>query len=80
MKSVDAFISGLPTPSLPLPIRKRMLASVRRHLVEGGVFSNITEIPFWYWNYYRKVFKHVSFDFVAINMPPGGVYHCRACR
>jgi len=78
--AVDAFISGLPTPSLPLPVRKRMLASVRRYLVEGGVFSNITEIPFWYWNYYKKVFKHVSFDFVAINMPPGGVYHCRACR
>ncbi|MGN6371306.1 MAG: class I SAM-dependent methyltransferase [Phycisphaerae bacterium] len=80
IKRVDAFISGLPTPSLPLPIRRRMLATVRRYLVDGGVFSNITEIPFIYWNYYKKIFKHVSFDFVARNMPPGGVYHCRACR
>jgi phospholipid N-methyltransferase len=80
IKHVDAFISGLPTPSLPLPIRRRMLATVRRYLVDGGVFSNITEIPFIYWNYYKKIFKHVSFDFVARNMPPGGVYHCRACR
>ena len=80
IKRVDAFISGLPTPSLPLPIRRRMLATVRRYLVDGGVFSNITEIPFFYWNYYKKIFKHVSFDFVARNMPPGGVYHCRACR
>jgi len=80
VKRVDAFISGLPTPSLPPRVRRRMLASVRRYLVDGGVFSNITEIPFIYWNYYKKIFKHVSFDFVARNMPPGGVYHCRACR
>ena len=80
IKHVDAFVSGLPTPSLPKPVRNRMLASVRRYLVEGGVFSNITEIPFWYWNYYRKIFKDVSFDLVVRNMPPGGVYHCRACR
>lgn len=77
---VDAFVSGLPTPTLPLAVRRRMLASVRRYLVNGGVYSNITEIPFWYWGYYKKIFKHVSFDFVARNMPPGGVYHCRACR
>jgi phospholipid N-methyltransferase len=80
VKHVDAFISGLPTPSLPVGVRKRMLACVRRYLVDGGVFSNITEIPFIYWKYYRTIFKDVSFQFVAINMPPGGVYHCRACK
>ncbi len=77
---VDAFVSGLPTPSLPAGVRNRMLASVRRYLVEDGVFSNITEVPFWYWRYYKKVFKEVSFELVVRNMPPGGVYHCRACR
>ena len=77
---VDAFVSGLPTPSLPKNVRNRMLATVRRYLVEGGVFSNITEVPFWYWNYYRKIFKDVSFELVVRNMPPGGVYHCRAWR
>ena len=46
---VDAFVSGLPTPSLPPHVRNRMLATVRRYLVEGGVFSNITEVPWWYW-------------------------------
>ena len=80
VKHVDAFISGLPTPSLPPSVRRRMLATVRRYLVDGGVYSNITEIPFLYWGYYKKFFKQVSFDFVAINMPPGGVYHCRTCR
>jgi len=77
---VDAFVSGLPTPTLPPHVRNRMLATVRRYLIDGGVFSNITEFPFWYWNYYRKIFKDVSFDLVMRNMPPGGVYHCRACR
>jgi phospholipid N-methyltransferase len=80
IKHVDAFVSGLPTPTLPKPVRNRMLASVRRYLVDGGVFSNITEIPFWYWNYYKKFFNDVSFDLVMKNMPPGGVYHCRACK
>jgi phospholipid N-methyltransferase len=77
---VDAFVSGLPTPSLPKPVRRRMLAAVRRYLVEGGVFSNITEVPFWYWRYYKNVFEKVRFDLVVANMPPGGVYHCWACK
>lgn len=80
IQHVDAFVSGLPTPSLPRPVRNRMLASVKRYLVDGGIFSNITEIPFWYWAYYKKIFKDVSFELVVRNMPPGGVYHCRVCR
>ncbi len=74
---VDAFISGLPTPSLPAAVREPMLASVNRYLVKGGVFSNITEVPFWYLKFYRRFFKDVSFQLVVRNMPPGGVYHCR---
>jgi phospholipid N-methyltransferase len=77
---VDAFISGLPTPSLPPAVREPMLATVRRFLADDGIFSNITEVPFWYWKDYRRYFKHVSFELVVRNMPPGGVYHCRACR
>ncbi|HVS71601.1 MAG TPA: rRNA adenine N-6-methyltransferase family protein [Phycisphaerae bacterium] len=80
IESVDAFVSGLPTPSLPKPVRRRMLAAVRRYLVDGGVFSNITEVPFWYWRYYKNVFEKVRFDLVMANMPPGGVYHCWACK
>jgi ornithine lipid N-methyltransferase len=80
IKRVDAFVSGLPTPSLPKGVREPMLASVRRYLAADGVFSNITEVPFWYWRVYRQLFKEVSFELVVRNMPPGGVYHCRACR
>ena len=78
--AVDAFVSGLPTPSLPVGVRKRMFVSVRKYLSPNGVYSNITEIPFLYWRYYKSVFHNVKFDFVMRNMPPGGVYHCRAMR
>lgn len=80
IKHVDYFVSGLPTPSLPPAVRKRMFASVRKHMAPGGGYSNITEIPLLYWQYYKKFFKHVHFDFVPVNMPPAGVYHCKSIK
>jgi phospholipid N-methyltransferase len=80
IRHVDAFISGLPTPTLPRAVRDAMLATVSRYLVKNGVFSNITEVPFYYWKFYRRIFEDVSFELVVRNMPPGGVYHCRTCR
>ena len=77
---VDYFVSGLPTPSLPEGVRLRMLACVRKYMPAHGVYSNITEIPYLYWKYYKGYFNDVDFQFVAVNMPPGGVYHCRAMR
>ena len=77
---VDYFISGLPTPSLPEHVRRRMLVSIRRYLSPQGCYSNITEIPLIYLGYYKNLFKHVHFQFVPANMPPGGVYHCRGCK
>jgi phosphatidylethanolamine/phosphatidyl-N-methylethanolamine N-methyltransferase len=77
---VDFFLSGLATPTLPEPVRLGMLACVRRYMAEHGVFSNITEIPYIYWKYYKSLFHDVDFQIVVANMPPGGVYHCRAMR
>ncbi len=77
---VDYFISGLPTPSLPVHVRRRMLVAIRRYLTPQGVFSNITEVPWYYLKYYKAVFQDVSFELVTFNMPPGGVYHCRGMR
>ena len=78
--AVDYFLSGLPTPSLPPDVRKDMLASVRKYMAPHGLFSNITEIPYFYWKYYKNFFHKVDFQFVAINMPPGGVYHCHTMK
>jgi ornithine lipid N-methyltransferase len=78
--NVDYFISGLATPTLPRGVQKRMFAAVRKYLAPHGVFSNITEVPLWYLRYYRGLFDTVDFQFVPINIPPGGVYHCRRMR
>jgi phosphatidylethanolamine/phosphatidyl-N-methylethanolamine N-methyltransferase len=77
---VDYFVSGLPTPSLPEGVQRRMLASVRKYMPAHGVYSNITEIPYFYLKYYKSVFRDVNFQMVVTNMPPGGVYHCRAMK
>jgi len=77
---VDYFLSGLPTPSLPLGVRRRVFASVRRYMTPTGFYSNITEMPYVYWKYYKNIFKHVDFQFVAVNLPPAGVYHCQTVR
>ncbi|MGC9260500.1 MAG: class I SAM-dependent methyltransferase [Phycisphaerae bacterium] len=79
-QSVDCFVSGLGTPSLPAAVRQRMFAAVRTYLHPDGFFSNITEVPFYYLRFYKSIFEQVSFQFVTRNVPPGGVYHCRHIR
>jgi phosphatidylethanolamine/phosphatidyl-N-methylethanolamine N-methyltransferase len=80
IEQVDAFVSGLPTPSLPLAVRRRMFVAIRKYMAPHGVYSNITEIPYWYLRYYKAFFHNVKFDLVVRNIPPGGVFHCRAMR
>ena len=77
---VDYFVSGLATPTLPEPVRHGMFAAVKEYLNPQGFFSNITEIPWYYLRRYRQWFGDVSFELVPLNMPPGGVYHCRSIR
>ncbi|HTV46996.1 MAG TPA: rRNA adenine N-6-methyltransferase family protein [Phycisphaerae bacterium] len=74
---VDGFISGLGTPSLPENVKTSMFAAVRHYLNPTSYFSNITEVPWYFQRYYRGIFKNVSFQLVPINVPPGGIYHCR---
>ncbi len=75
--SVDAFISGLGTPSLPPAARSGILTALQWAAKPECVFSNITEIPLYYLPFYRRHFGSVRFEFVPLNIPPGGVYHCR---
>ncbi|HMD55571.1 MAG TPA: rRNA adenine N-6-methyltransferase family protein [Phycisphaerae bacterium] len=74
---VDGFVSGLGTPNLPEVVKTGMFAAVKRYLGPNGYFSNITEVPWYFQRYYRTVFNDVSFQLVPINVPPGGIYHCR---
>lgn len=78
--SVDAFISGLGTPSLPQAARSGILTALQWAAKPDCVFSNITEIPLYYLPFYRRHFDSVRFEFVPLNIPPGGVYHCRHAK
>jgi len=78
--SVDAFISGLGTPSLPASAQSGIWQALRWAATPDCVFSNITEIPLYYLPFYRRHFGRVQFQFVPINFPPGGIYHCRHIR
>jgi phospholipid N-methyltransferase len=78
--SVDAFISGLGTPSLPKAAQAGIFNAVARAGQPDAVFSNITEIPLYYLPFYRRHFQDVQFQFVPLNVPPGGIYHCRHIR
>ena len=76
-RTVDAFISGLGTPSLPAAAQQGIFKAFAWAAKPDGVFSNITEIPLYYLPFYRRHFRRVQFQFVPLNIPPGGIYHCR---
>jgi phospholipid N-methyltransferase len=42
--------------------------------------SQITVMPLIFLKLYRAAWTHVEFQFVAANVPPGGVYHMRGLR
>ena len=76
IEKIDVFMSCLPLPSIPHPISRIVLDTWRRTST-NGVFTQITQIPWWFKPMYRRAFHDVSFDLVMMNPPPGGVYHCR---
>jgi ornithine lipid N-methyltransferase len=77
---VDHVISGLPTPSLPRPIRDDLFRVVRQVLAPEGTFNQITELALVYWPFYRRYFEDVRFVFEPRNLPPSGAYFCRGPR
>ena len=79
IESIDCFISCLPTPSIPKKVNLHVL-DVWSRRCSSGVFTQITQIPWWYKSMYGKAFHDVSFQLVGRNIPPAGVYHCRNLR
>jgi phospholipid N-methyltransferase len=74
---VDHILSGLPLPSIPEPIRDRILDVSARRLQPEGTFRQLTIMPWVYYKMYRRYFGEVAFRLVLRNFPPGGVYVCR---
>jgi len=75
----DLVVSGLPFPSLSRRVRAAVLALLRQ-AAPGATFSQLTEIPFVYKPLYQRCFHEVKFCPVALNLPPGGVYHCSGVK
>jgi phospholipid N-methyltransferase len=77
---VDHVISGLPVPSFPKPLQRRLFQTLRTLLGREGSYSQITEIPWLYLMFYRRFFDEVRFAFEPRNVPPAGAYHCRGVK
>lgn len=75
----DVVVSGLPTPSLNPEDRAALFALLAERAPEA-TFSQLTEIPWVYRPIYARAFREVRFRAVPLNIPPGGVYHCRGVR
>jgi len=80
ISSVDHVCSGLPLPSFPAPLRDAILATSARVLAPGGSFRQLTVMPLIYYRLYCRYFDDVRFQFVPVNLPPGGVYVCHGFR
>lgn len=76
----DAIVSGLPVPSFPKDLQRSLFRVVGRVLAPGGVYSQITEIPWVYMPLYRRHFDEVRFVFEPRNLPPAGAYLCRGVK
>ncbi len=72
---VDVTLCGLPTPSLPEPVKASILNWVRE--TPDMIFTQLTVAPWVFLPVYKKMFKEVEFDLVVRSVPPGGVYHCK---
>ncbi len=75
IESADCFVSCLPVPSLPKEVNRSILDAWSRRC-RSEVFTQITQIPWYFMPMYRQVFHDVEFQLVAMNLPPAGVYHC----
>lgn len=76
---IDVVLNGLPTPSLTEAQRRAIYEAIVG--LEGQPWvSQITVMPWVYQRFYKRRFRQVDFQPVFRNLPPGGVYHCRAVR
>ncbi len=72
----DVVVSGLPVPSFSEDLRRALFLGLRIHAPRAS-YAQLTEFPLVYKAIYTKRFARVRFTAVPLNIPPGGVYHCR---
>lgn len=75
-KQADIIINGLPTPSIPKEINRKILENLKTIIQPVVPISQLTIMPWVYLKKYQKIFDKVEFEFILKSIPPGGVYHC----
>jgi phospholipid N-methyltransferase len=80
LQGCDTVVSGLPIPSFPEALRESIMAASAKAMGPNGIFRQLTIMPLLYKRMYQRYWDDVSFRFVPINIPPGGVYMCRGFR
>ncbi|QOV91836.1 class I SAM-dependent methyltransferase [Humisphaera borealis] len=77
--NLDLVLNGLPTPSLPAAVNQAVFETLGRRASSAWI-SQLTVMPWVYKPMYHRLFQDVIFDLVPLNIPPGGVYHCRSLK
>ncbi len=80
VQKVEHVVSGLPVPSFPKELQNDLFRVVKTILADDGTYHQITEMPWVYWNFYRRFFDDVRFVFEPRNFPPAGAYFCRGLK
>lgn len=80
IRRVDHVVSGLPVPSFPKDLQRKLFRAVGGVLDPAGTFNQITELPWIYQRFYRRYFDDVRFRFEPRNFPPAGAYICRGLK
>ena len=80
IRRVDHVVSGLPVPSFPKDLQRKLFRAVGGVLDPAGTFNQITELPWVYQRFYRRYFDDVRFRFEPRNFPPAGAYICRGLK
>lgn len=76
IKRADYIISGIPYSTMPVPLRRRILAESRASLTSRGeviVYQFMRTIE----RHLHDCFDTVEPDFEALNLPPARVWYCR---
>lgn len=76
---MDVLVNCLPTPSLPARVNQAIYDAADARMTELRV-RQLTEMPLLYWRAYRRLFEHVRFVPVPLNIPPSGVFVLRGLK
>ncbi len=75
IERADYIISGIPYSTMPVPLRRRILAESRAALTSNGeviVYQFMRTIE----RHLHDCFNNVEHDFEALNLPPARVWYC----